>query len=101
MDKRGFNCSQAMAYLGVKRRAFDKHIRPHLTAVRLGTSVVFDRIDLDRVLDEHKTRNGRPHEKGGITWADHKAASIATSKVTGGSTRSIGALDFASVSAGS
>jgi len=96
VDKRGFNCQQAMAYLGVRRRAFEMHFRPYLTAVRLGTSVVFDRVDLDRVLDEHKSRNGRPCEKGDKSWADHRTVSTVTSKVTGGSTKSISELDFAS-----
>ena len=72
MDKRGFNCQEALAYLGVKRRAFELHFRPYLTAVRLGTAVVFDRVDLDRVLDEHKQRNGRPCEERDKSWADHK-----------------------------
>lgn len=49
MDKRGFNCQEALHYLGIKRRAFDKYFRPWLNPVRLGTSVVFDRIDLDCV----------------------------------------------------
>ena len=48
MDKRGFNSQEALLYLGIKRRAFDKHFRPHVAAMRLGTSVIFDRIDLDR-----------------------------------------------------
>ena len=84
MNKRGYNCHEAMAYLGVKRRAFEKYFRPYLTALRLGTSVVFDRVDLDRLLEEHKSRNGRPTEKGVTLWADHKAASTVTSRATGG-----------------
>ena len=99
MDKRGFNCQEALAYLGVKRRAFDLHFRPYLTAVRMGTAMVFDRVNLDRVLDEHKHRNGWPCEEGDKSWADHKTVSTVTSKVTGGSTRSIAERDFASVSA--
>jgi hypothetical protein len=99
MDKRGYNCQEAMLYLGIKRRAFEMHFRPHLKGIRLGTAVVFDRFDLDRVLEEHKTRNGRPVQKGGNEWADHKAAFTATRKVTGVSTRSTRALDFAGVSA--
>ena len=99
MPKRGFNCQEAMTYLGVKRRAFDLHFRPYLPAARLGTSVVFDRIDLDRILDEHKNRNGRPCEKGDKSWADSKTVFTVTSKVIGGSTRSIAERDFASVSA--
>lgn len=97
MDKRGFNCQEALHYLGIKRHAFEKYFRPLLSPIRLGTSVVFDRIDLDRVLDEHKSRNGRPVEKGVSTWADHNPASSKTSKVSGGLIRSSRETDFASV----
>jgi predicted DNA-binding transcriptional regulator AlpA len=98
MDKRGFNCQEALQYLGIKRRAFDKYFRPALNPIRLGTSVVFDRIDLDRLLEEHKSRNGRPVEKGVHTWAEHNPASIKISKASGGLIRSTKALDFATVS---
>ena len=96
MDKRGFNCQEALHYLGIKRRAFDKYFRPLLSPIRLGTAVVFDRIDLDRVLEEHKSRNGRPVEKGVDSWAEHNPASIKTSKASGGLIRSTKALDFVS-----
>jgi hypothetical protein len=59
--------------------------------------VVFDRIDLDRLLEEHKSRNGRPVEKGVHTWAEHKPASTKISKASGGLIRSTKALDFATV----
>ena len=98
MDKRGYNCQEAAAYLGIKRRAFDKHIRPLLTGARLGTSLIFDRFDLDRVLEEHFQRNGRPVEKGGNTWAELKLASTRTSKDSGVSIGYTKALDFATVS---
>ena len=98
MDKRGFNCQEALHYLGIKRRAFDKYFRPLLSPIRLGTAVVFDRIDLDRVLEEHKSRNGRPVEKGVDSWAEHNPASIKTSKASGGLIRSSKAPDFATVS---
>ena len=98
MDKRGFNRQEAMDYLGVKRRAFETYFRPYLPEMRLGTCVVFDRIDLDRVLEEHKTRNGRPAEKGDFTWADNKPVSIKTHQASGVSIRSTKALDFATVS---
>ncbi len=80
MNKRGYNCQEAAQYLGIKRRAFEKHFRPFLTGASIGTSVIFDRFDLDRVLEEHIQRNGRPVEKGGITWAELKPASTRTSR---------------------
>ena len=98
MDKRGYNCQEALQYLGVKRRAFETYFRPFLTPVRLGTCVVFDRIDLDRVLEDHKHRNERPIEKGEMTWAEHNPASIKTRKDSGVLIRSTKAPDFEAVS---
>ncbi|MGD9787479.1 MAG: hypothetical protein AB7U30_05935 [Sulfuricellaceae bacterium] len=98
MTKRGYNCQEAAQYLGIKRRAFEKHFRPYLIGIPCGTSVIFDRIDLDRVLEEHKQRNGRPVMKGGITWAEPKPASTKTSTVSGASIGYTKALDFATVS---
>lgn len=98
MEKRGYNCQEALRYLGIKRRAFETYFRPHLVPVRMGTCVVFDRIDLDRVLEDHKRRNERPTEKGEILWAEHKPASIKTSMDSGGLIRSTKALDFETVS---
>jgi hypothetical protein len=43
-----------MEYVGVKRRAFDEHWRPHLVALPQGTSLIFDREDLDRLFDRFK-----------------------------------------------
>jgi hypothetical protein len=98
MNKRGYNCQEAAHYLGIKRRAFEKHFRPLLTGAPIGTSLVFDRFDLDRVLEEYLQRNGRPVEKGGITWAELKLASTRTSKDSGVSIGYTKALDFATVS---
>jgi hypothetical protein len=39
--RRGLNSAEAMDYLGVKRRTFEREIRPRLRAVRMGTSAIF------------------------------------------------------------
>ncbi len=98
LPKRGFNCQEAAHYLGIKRRAFDQHIRPLLSGARIGTSLIFDRFDLDRVLEEHIHRNGRPMEKGNLLWAERKLAFTQTNKVCGVSIGYTKALDFATVS---
>src|SRR5689334_20620604 len=68
--KRGFNCQEAMAYLGIKRKAFDRHIRPRVEPIRIGNCLVFERFDLDRAFDDYRAeRNGRPGKKGGVEWA--------------------------------
>jgi hypothetical protein len=66
MDPRGLTYAQAIAYLGVKRRVFDSDIRPLLNSVRIGSSRIFDRIELDRIFDE-LMRNGSKPEAQTIT----------------------------------
>lgn len=50
-ERRGLNRQQAAEYLGVKTTYFDKMIRPRLIEMRMGTSTVFDRHDLDAVFE--------------------------------------------------
>jgi hypothetical protein len=52
--KRGLTYLEAMDYVGVKRRTFDVQWRPHLVAIPQGTSLIFDREDLDRLFDQFK-----------------------------------------------
>jgi hypothetical protein len=52
--KRGLTYAGAMAYLGVKRRTFDEKWRPHLVAIPQGSSLIFDREDLDRLFEALK-----------------------------------------------
>jgi hypothetical protein len=52
--KRGLTYLEAMDYVGVKRRTFDVQWRPHLVAISQGTSLIFDREDLDRLFDQFK-----------------------------------------------
>ena len=114
--KRGLNSAEAMEYLGMRRRTFESTVRPHLTALRLGTSLVFDVQDLDRVFDEMKQQsgvpavddaepgaaqnarwNGRPvARKGEKRWAETHGASTPTKRAPGRSTSTGEALDFAS-----
>ena len=51
---RGLPLSEAMAHVGLKRRTFDSLIRPRVTPIRVGTSLIFDVHDLDRAFDELK-----------------------------------------------
>lgn len=44
-----------MAYVGVKRRAFDEQWMPRLTTFNSGTSTMIDRVDLDKLFDEFKS----------------------------------------------
>jgi hypothetical protein len=63
MEKRGYTYAEAMRYLGLKRKAFEKHIRPRLPPpTPCGTSRVFERADLDRAWEEYcnARRAGHP-----------------------------------------
>jgi len=83
-EKRGFNRQEAIAYLGVKGRFFDERIRPNISGIRMGTGVIFDRVDLDRAFEEYKGRgDGQPTEKGGSKWAENSPASTGTAMATG------------------
>ena len=95
-NKRGYNAQESMAYLGIKRKAFDKFFRPYLIPVKFGTSIVFDVIDLDAVMDDYKRGNERLISKGEIIWAD-KVVSTKTTKIDGVLIKSTKALDFESV----
>jgi len=95
--KRGFNAQEAMIYLGVKRKAFETHFRPFLNPIRFGTSLLFDKVDLDRIWDDHKRRNERLiTEKGETSWAENKEVSIKTIKAGGVLTKYTEELDFES-----
>ena len=47
---RGLNSAAAMAYLGIRRRAWNT-LRRELRSIRIGTSVVYDRHDLDELFE--------------------------------------------------
>jgi hypothetical protein len=112
---RGLSYKEAIAYVGVKRRTFDEKWRPRLVAMPQGSSLIFDRVDLDRLFDEFKqeaagapaaandesahnaSRNGRPAPtKGESQWAKQLGESTlqktGPGKLTSGGER----LDFAS-----
>lgn len=58
MNKRGFRTHEALHYLGVGRRFFDAQLRPLLRdkGVRAGTSVIYEKEDLDSAWDAYKER---------------------------------------------
>lgn len=71
--KRGYNTKESMAYLGVQRRFFERHIAPLLNGkgVKAGTSVIYERPDLDAAWDRYKLVAGSERansEKGIKKW---------------------------------
>ncbi len=56
VEKRGFKTSEAREYLGVSRRFFETHMYPLLKdkGVKAGTSIIYERSDLDAAWDSYK-----------------------------------------------
>jgi hypothetical protein len=119
---RAMTSGSAMAYLGIRRRVWNS-LKQQLTPIRLGTSVLYDRIDLDdlfnRLKENHSTlgrkvpignssvpasppdvvtssMDGRPSQprKGDRQWAVSKASTLTQEVGNGGSTRSSEANAF-------
>lgn len=113
---RRMNTQAAMTYVGAKRRSFTADWRPYLTPQKEGTSLVWDRAEIDRLCDkrladarakaaagdaandseQNRAGNGRPEQKGRFQWAKNGTGSNPTKTAGGKLTNSSGALDFAS-----
>jgi hypothetical protein len=109
--------AEAMAYVGVKRRTFDAHWRPHLVAMRRGqqpdlrraTTSIASSTSSRRAPRRRRCRerplsrstmapgtDGPLNEKGVSTWANQPGASTAPSKTGPGKSTSGGeVLGFA------
>ncbi|MCC6611634.1 MAG: hypothetical protein IT515_18430 [Burkholderiales bacterium] len=63
-DAPNLTYAETLQYLRVGRRAFDMHLRPLLPKpVKVGTRIVWKRIDVERAWEEYAfQRNGRPEE---------------------------------------
>ena len=56
----------APAYVGMDRNRFNSEVRPDLIEIPIGKQgIAFDRIDLDKWVDDYKDRNGRPGKQKG------------------------------------
>lgn len=109
--KRGLSYQEAMKYAGVKRRTFDAKWRPKLKPMKQGSSLIFDRLDIDRLFDEFKgpqkeiggddAQNEAPafKQKGAQTWGEKCPASTPPKMARGRSIKSSEVLDFVSASA--
>jgi hypothetical protein len=95
-ERRGLNRQQAIDYLGIKRSHFDKEVRPLLSGIKMGTSMIFDRLELDTVFDEFKLAAGDvgPQEKGIASWPKEPQVSLKQKTGAGELTRPTKALDF-------
>jgi len=86
----------APRYLGMDRNRFTAEVRPYLTEVPVGTQGIgFDRLELDRWIDEYIARNGRPARKGAITWDANKYPASSCGPASGMSTNAPAGGEFA------
>ena len=89
IQPRIIRAGQAPAYCGMGREVFNKEIRPYLTEIPIGDiGKGFDRLDLDRALDEYISRRGRaPAQK----WSEvtcRKVGTVSASEAGHGTSRS-------------
>lgn len=92
----------APAYLGMDRNRFNREIKPHLVAVKIGTQGIgYDRLDLDDMWEVYKERNGQPGAltiKGETQWENEcqdLSAGLTRPAAHGTSTKSSTASAFA------
>lgn len=98
-ERRGLNRQQAIEYLGVKSTYFDKEVRPLLRARKMGTSMVFDRNELDTVFDQLMLVGGDvgPAEKGVPQWPKEPQEYFRCRTDAGGWTKPTKVPDFKDV----
>ena len=71
----------APSYVGMDRNRFNQEVRPQIPSVVIGIQgIAFDRLDLDRWVDDYMRRNGRPASpsEGESLWDVSKAQGFAT-----------------------
>ena len=81
MNPRLLRLRDAPTYLGMDRNRFNREVRPYVPSVRIGVQgIAFDRLDLDRWVDDYMRRNGRPASpvKGESLWDVSTAQDFAT-----------------------
>ena len=86
----------APRYLGMDRNRFNAEVRPYLTEVPIGKQGIgFDRLELDRWIEDYISRNGRPARKGKNTWDAKQFPASSGGAVSGMSTNASAGGEFA------
>jgi hypothetical protein len=73
-------------YLGMDRNRFNSEVRPYLTEIPIGEQgIAFDRLELDRWVDEYVAGNGRPGDrpKGARIWDAREQPDSANAEISG------------------
>lgn len=87
----------AHRYVGTDPNRFNAEVRPYVTEVRIGIrGIAFDRLDLDKWVDEYKKWNGRPGKamKGGKLWGRKSPQVLSREGVFGTSEKRSGVAEF-------
>ena len=101
--KRCFNTNEAMDYLGVRRKFFTQRLVPMLEGkgVRAGTSVVYEKVDLDDAWERYKLAAGSERtssDRGTQIWdVQNKPASTRSRMAATRSMRTASGTAFADV----
>ena len=96
MQPRLIRFRDAPRYLGMDRNRFNIEVRPRIIEVRIGRQgVAFDRLELDAWVDEYLARNGRPAQKGAISWDARQYPASSGGAVSGMSTNASAGGEFA------
>lgn len=77
-------------YCGMDPNRFNAEVRPYLTEVPIGVQgVAFDRVEIDRWIDDYIARNGRPGKgmKGGMSWGRRSRPDLSNVVTRGTSKR--------------
>lgn len=96
VERRGLNREDAINYLGVKGTFFDKELRPKLHPQKMGTSLIFDRRELDILFDEIMLADGDVGStlKGVTQWPKEPQEFLKQKIKDGESISAIKAKDF-------
>ena len=74
----------APGYLGMERRCFGKKVRPFVTEIKIGIQgIAFDRLDLDKWVDYHKSCGERPSDMRLELWDAKKRQDSTNVEITG------------------
>jgi hypothetical protein len=98
-ERRGLNRQQSIDYLGIKGTYFDSEVRPKLRGIKMGTSMIFDKFELDSIFDQLMIGVGDvgPTTKGVTQWPKEPQESLKQKTVAGESIRPTKELDFKDV----
>lgn len=80
MQPRLIRLRDAANYLGMDRNRFNNEVRPFLITLKIGQQgIAFDRIDLDRWVNEFKKHTGKPAQRT-MHWQRHEIQTLLNEK---------------------